>query len=46
MRRVATFDFALAPVNKGQLLKMTFTVRAPVGDNLMLRAATDIANPE
>lgn len=46
MRRVATFDSALAPVNKGQLLKMTFTVRAPVGDNLMLRAATDIANPE
>lgn len=41
----AVFDGALAPIGQGQLLGTALTVRVPQGDNLMVHAAIELAQP-
>ena len=45
MGRIAAIDSAIVPIGGGQLLGTAFTVRVPQGDNLMLHAAMDLAQP-
>ena len=45
MGRIAAIDSAIVPIGSGQLLGTAFTVRVPQGDNLMLHAAMDLAQP-
>ena len=45
MGSCAAIDGALAPIGRGKLLGTAFPVRLPQGDNLMLHAAIDLAQP-
>lgn len=45
MGSCAAIDGALAPIGRGRLLGTAFPVRLPQGDNLMLHAAIDLAQP-
>ena len=45
MGSCAAIDGALAPIGCGRLLGTAFPVRLPQGDNLMLHAAIDLAQP-
>jgi RraA family protein len=45
MNRLWCMDARIRPLNKAPLLGPAFTVRARVGDNLMLHAAIDLAEP-
>ena len=46
MERMGAVDADIKPVGmKGQLLGTAFTVHVPQGDNLMLHAAMDLAEP-
>src|SRR4051812_39014619 len=43
--RISCVDARIKPLNRAPLLGPAFTVRARVGDNLMLHHATDVAEP-
>ncbi|MDR3563659.1 MAG: 4-carboxy-4-hydroxy-2-oxoadipate aldolase/oxaloacetate decarboxylase [Negativicutes bacterium] len=45
MNRISCVDARIKPVNSTPLLGTAFTVKARVGDNLMLHAAIDLAQP-
>lgn len=45
MNRLAALDASICPLNHAPLLGTAFTVRVPVGDNLMLHKAMDLAQP-
>ncbi len=45
MNRMAAIDSAIRPYNKEKILGPAFTVKVPVGDNLMFHKAMDMAEP-
>lgn len=45
MNRISAAHADIRPVNKSRLLGTAFTVKVPVGDNLMFHAAMDLAKP-
>lgn len=45
MGRIYCVDGAIKPFNKARLLGTAFTVKAPLGDNLMFHRALDLAQP-
>lgn len=45
MGRIYCVDAAIKPMNRAKLLGRAFTVKAPMGDNLMFHRALDLAQP-
>lgn len=45
MGRISCVDSYIKPYNKARLLGTAFTVKAPLGDNLMFHKALDMAKP-
>lgn len=45
MNRMAAIDSTIRPYNKEKILGPAFTVKVPVGDNLMFHKAMDMAEP-
>lgn len=45
MNRISAMDENIRPVNNSKLLGTAFTVKVPIGDNLMFHKAMDLAQP-
>lgn len=45
MNRISAIDETIRPINHSKLLGTAFTVKVPVGDNLMFHKAMDLAHP-
>src|SRR5699024_1551815 len=45
MNRISAIDETIRPINHSNLLGTAFTVKVPVGDNLMFHKAMDLAQP-
>lgn len=45
MNRISAIDENIRPVNNTKLLGTAFTVKVPIGDNLMFHKAMDLAHP-